>query len=81
VSDKEQELQQLRRMLENHMATPAPEFVTADQRLVAAAALACQAELGMTPASQEVAADVLFTAYPEAIATARAMVAPETLVT
>ncbi|HSX34195.1 MAG TPA: hypothetical protein VLF62_00950 [Candidatus Saccharimonadales bacterium] len=65
LSDEQQMRDRQRRMLEQHLATPAPEFVDLDQRLVAAAALACQVELGNTEVAQVVAADVLFTTYTQ----------------
>jgi hypothetical protein len=68
LSDVEQNRQRQRHMIEEHLRTPAPELADADQRFVAAAALACQAELAPIPDLRVNAADVLFTAYGDALA-------------
>lgn len=75
ISDEEQNRARRRRMLEEHLVTPAPELAGEDQRFVAAAALACQAELGENPDLQAYAADILFTLYPHEVQVAPELVA------
>ena len=63
----QQEQRRHQQMLEAHETTPPPDFTSSVEEVVAAAALACEAALNLDDVSKDMAADVLFTKYPETI--------------